>query len=296
MIRVNPNNMPDLLFALSQTLQQQNTELLELSTGRSVNTPSDNPAAAAQIVQNHDQSSQVDSYQQSMSTLSGQFQTADATISSVITELQRALTLGVQAANQGTLNDADRSAIASELQGIQTQLVSLANTTYQGKFIFSGTAQTQPFVVDATVPSGVRYAGNTGVNDVTVGNGYQLQVNLPGSQLFSASGVDMFQSMNDLINSVLTNNGIDAAVTEVRNAFDHISEQRVFYGNNMNQVNSEQTYLNTVKVQLSSQEDTIAGADIATVASNLVQTENARQAALQAIGLRPPTSLFNYLQ
>lgn len=296
MLRVNPNPYPDLLYALSQTLQQQDTELLQLSTGRRVNSPSDDPAAAAQIVLNHAQSAEMDSYNKSIGDINGQFQTADSTLSSVITELQRALTLGVQAANQGTLSDADRSAIASELQGIKSQLVSLANTSYQGDYIFSGTAQAQPFVVDNTVASGVRYAGNTGVNNVTVGAGYQIQVNLPGSQLFTASGADMFQSLADLINSVQTNNGIDSAITEVRSAFDHITQQRVFYGNNMNQASSQQTYLNSYQVQLSSQEDTLAGADISSVASNLVQTETARQAALAAIGRTQGNSLFDYLQ
>jgi len=296
MIRVNPNSMPDLLLDLNQTQQQQNNDLLELSTGRRINQPSDGPAAAAQIVQNHDQASQVDSFNQSLSSINGQFQTADSTLNSVETALQRAITLGVQAANDGTLSDADRGAIASELQGIKTQLVSLANTSYQGRFIFSGTAQTQPFVPDENSPSGVTYAGNTNVNSVTVGNGYQMQTNLPGEQVFNAPNGDMFQSIADLTNAVLTDNGIDSAITEVRGAFDNVTQQRVFYGNNMNQVTSQEAYLNNVKVQLSSQENTIAGADIASVASDLVQTENSRQAALQAVGLRPPTSLFDFLQ
>lgn len=296
MIRVNPNAMPDLLLDLNQTQQQQNNDLLELSTGRRVNQPSDDPAAAAEIVQNHDQASQVDSFNQSLSSINGQFQTADSTLNSVETALQRAITLGVQAANEGTLSDADRGAIASELQGIKTQLVGLANTSYQGRFIFSGTAQTQPFVLDDNSPSGVTYAGNSDVNSVTVGNGYQLQTNVPGEQLFSAPNGDMFQSMTDLINAVQSNNGIDSAITEVRGAFDNVTQQRVFYGNNMDQVTSQETYLNNVQVQLSSQENTIAGADIASVSSDLVQTENSRQAALQAIGLRPPVSLFDFLQ
>lgn len=296
MIRVNPNSMPDLLLDLNQTQQQQNNDLLELATGRRINQPSDGPAAAAEIVQNHDQASQVDSFNQSLSSINGQFQTADSTLNSVETALQRAITLGVQAANDGTLSDADREAIASELQGIKTQLVSLANTSYQGRFIFSGTAQTQPFVLDENSPSGVTYAGNANVNSVTVGNGYQMQTNLPGEQVFNAPNGDMFQSMADLTNAVLTDNGIDSAITEVRGAFDNVTQQRVFYGNNMNQVTSQEAYLNNVKVQLSSQENTIAGADIASVASDLVQTENSRQAALQAVGLRPPTSLFDFLQ
>jgi flagellar hook-associated protein 3 FlgL len=163
-------------------------------------------------------------------------------------------------------------------------------------FLFSGTAQTEPFVVDSSVPSGVRYAGNTGVNNVTVGPGYQIQVNLPGEQLFSASGVNMFQSMTDLIQSVQTDSGIDTAVADVSKAFTYVTTQRVFYGNGMNQVTAQQNFLSSEQVQLSSQENTIVGADIATVASNLVQTENARQAALQAIGKTSPNSLFDFLQ
>jgi flagellar hook-associated protein 3 FlgL len=294
-MRVNPNAMPDMLFALSQTEQQQNNELLQLSTGRRVNQPSDDPAAEAQLIENNADASQVDSFQQSLASINGQFQTADSTLSSMETQLQRAITLGTEAANQGTLSDNDRLAIANELQGIQNQLVSLANTSYQGTFLFSGTAQTQPFVVDSSVPSGVRYAGNTGVNNVTIGADYQIQVNVPGSQLFSASGSDMFQSMTDLIQSVETNTNIDASVSEVSQAYTYLTTQRVFYGNAMNQVSAQQNFLSTESVQLSSQQNTIAGADIATVASNLTQTENARQAALEAVGRTPPTSLFDYL-
>jgi len=295
-MRVNPNSMPDLLNALAQTEQQQNTELLQLSTGRRVNQPSDDPAAEAQLIENKAESAQADSFQQCLSSINGQFQTADSTLSSIETQLQRAITLGTQAANQGTLSDNDRLAIANELQGIQNQLVSLANTSYQGVFLFSGTVQTQPFVVDASVPSGVRYAGNTGLNRVTVGAGYQLQVNLPGSQLFSATGSDVFQSMTDLIQSVQTNSNIGDSVAEVNKAFTYLSTQRVFYGNAMNQVTSQQNFLSSETVELSTQENTIAGADISVVASNLVQTENARQAALQAIGRMPPRSLFDFLQ
>lgn len=295
-MRINPNQTPDLLAALAVTQRQQDTALLQLATGRKVNTPSDDPAAAAQVVTNHDRSSQVDSFQRSMSSVNGQLQTADSTLSSVVTALQRAITLGVQGANQGTLSDADRTAIAEELRGVQSQLLSLANTSFQGRFLFSGTEQTQPFVLDATSASGVRYDGNTGINTVTIGNGYQLQVNLPGSQLFSPAGGDVFQAMQGLINAVTSNTGIDTAVGTVRGAFDSITAQRVFFGNGMNQIEAQQTFLGAQKVQLSSEENALAGADPAAVASQVVNTENARNATLAAIARVSPTTLFDFLK
>src|SRR5271154_3609499 len=257
-IRVNPFPMPDLLAALENLQQQQNTATLELGSGSKINQPSDDPAGAAQQVQIDNASAQNDSYQSSISSITGLFSTADSTISSVISTLQRAITLGVEGAN-GTLSASDRESVAAELRGIQAQLVSLANTSYQGQYIFAGTAQTQPFVLDASAPSGVRYAGNTGTNQVTIGNGYQIQVNLPGSQIFNGTGGDVFQSLSDLITSLQSNSGVGNAVTEVSTALNYVNGQRVFYDNALNQTQAQQTYLSSAKVNLSQQENTVGG-------------------------------------
>ena len=123
-MRVNPNPFPDILAALNQTRQDQETALLQLSSGRRVSQPSDDPAAAAVLIQNRDQSTFNARYLSSLDSLQGQFQTADSTINSVVLALQRAVTLGVEGAN-GTLSDQDRAAITGELQGIQDQLLSL---------------------------------------------------------------------------------------------------------------------------------------------------------------------------
>jgi flagellar hook-associated protein 3 FlgL len=295
-MRVNPYQTPDLLAALASTQQQQNTALQQLSTGRRVNKPSDDPAAAAQVVTNHDLSSQVDSFQQSLSSINDQLQAADSTLSSVVTALSRVITLGVQAGNSATLSDADRTAIADELRGLQGQLLTLANTSFQGRYLFSGTNQTQPFVLDSAFPSGVRYDGNAGSNTVSIGSGYQLQVNLPGSQLFSSPGGDVFQSLNDLITAVTGNSGVPTAVNEVRQALDSVTTQRVFYGNGLDQIETQQNFLGSQKIQLSTQENTIAGADIASAASLVANTETALNATFAAIGRTSQTTLFDFLK
>jgi flagellar hook-associated protein 3 FlgL len=293
-MRVNPNQRADLLANLARSLQQQNTDLLELSSGRRVNTPSDDPASAAQYIENLAQTAQADSFQSAANSINGQLQTADSTLSSVVTALQRAMTLGIEGAN-GTLSDSNRAAITTELQGIQNQLVSLANTSYQGQYIFSGTVQTQPYAADPTAASGVRYDGNNGVNSVTIGTGYPLQVNLPGSQLFSSPSGDVFLAMHDLIAAMTSNTNIQSAVAEVSNAYNFVTAQRVFYGNGMNQITSQNTFLDSQKTQLASQQNTLVAADLASVATDLATTETARTAALTAIGQAPRTSLFDYL-
>ena len=295
-MRVNPDPLPDLLAALNQTKLQTQQATIEISTGRSVNEPSDNPTAAALLVENNDQATFNSGYLQTLDSVQGQLSTADSTLSSVVTSLQRAISIGVEGAN-GTLSDSDRAAIVQELQGIQSQLVSLANTSYQGRFVFAGTkTNTPPFAVDSTASSGVAYAGNAGVNQVSIGTGYHLAVNVPGSQLFSAAGSDVFLSINDLIQALQTNTGIGDAVSAVGAASNYISAQRVFYGNAENQAQSQTTYLNTAKLQISQQQNTLGGADIAVAATNLTQAGIDTQATLAAISKLTQNNLFDYIK
>jgi len=295
-MRINPNPLPDLLSALSQTEKQINTDLAQTASGQTVSVPSDDPAAAAMLVRNAGQTAEADQFLRSVSSITGEMQNADSALNSVVSALQRAISLGVEGAN-GTVSSSDRMALASEVQGIQSQLVSLANLSYQGNFVFAGTAtQTAPYVADSTSPSGVRYVGNSGVNSVTVGNDLTVHTNLPGSQLFSAGGSDVFQALQDLVTNLQSGNDISTAVNEVSAAHEHLNAQRVFYGNAINQLNSQQTYLNSETTQLAQQQNSVGGADLSKVLSDLVNAQTSRQATLQAIGQTQQNNLFNYIK
>jgi flagellar hook-associated protein 3 FlgL len=295
-MRVNPNPLPDLISAIAQTQQQINTDLEQISSGQSINRPSDNPAGAAMLVRNAAKTAETDQFLRSASGLSGEMQNADSALSSMVTILQRAISLGIEGAN-GTSNASDRAAIAAEIQGIQSELVSIANLSYQGNFVFAGTAtQTAPYVVDSTSPSGVRYVGNSGVNTVTVGDHLAVKANLPGSQLFSPGGADVFQAIQDLITNLQSGSNIDAAVSEVSNSYQHINAQRVFYGNAINQLNTQQTFLNNQTTQLAEQANTVGGADLSKVISDLVNAQTARQATLEAVSKTQQTNLFDYIK
>ena len=295
-MRINPYPLPDLLAALNQTELQSQQAQFEIASGRSVNTPSDNPASAALLVENNDQATFTNGYLKSLSAVQGQLSTGDSTLSSVVTSLQRVITLGVEGGN-GTLSDADRAAIANELQDIQSQLIALGNTSYQGRYIFAGTSSgAAPYVVDSTAPSGVRYVGNSGVNQVSIGSGYKLAVNLPGSQILSAPGNDIFLAVNNLIQALQTNSGIPAAVTAVGSASSFLSAQRAFYGNALNQAQAQGTYLNTANVEIAKQQNTLGGADLALEATTLTQTQIDTQATLAAISKLTQNNLFDYIK
>jgi flagellar hook-associated protein 3 FlgL len=297
-MRVNPNPYPDILAAVERTQQQVDTDEQEIASGQSVNVPSDNPAAAAVLVQNADQTAQVDQFQRSIGSVQGEVQSADSTLNSVTTALQQAISLGVEGAN-GTVNATDRLAIATQLQGIQSQLLNLANLSYQGNYVFAGTAnQSAPYVLNSNSPSGVTYQGNTGTNNVTLGNHFTVQTNLPGSALFSAPGNDVFLSIQNLISSLQSGStsAIGTAVTGVGSALSYINEKQVFYGNASNQLTSQQTYLSSEATQLATQANTAGAADLTAVISNLTASQTSVQAALEAVGQTAQLNLFSYLK
>lgn len=280
-IRLNPDLLPSLLASIEQSQQNQTVATQELASGRTVNQLSDDPVAAAQVVQNHNQSGTDSQFLQSLSTLQGRYQVADSALNNVVETLTRAISLGTEGAN-GTLSNADRQAIAQEVQGLLNQSVSLGNTAYQGAFLFAGTNVTnQPFTLNQANNS-VTYNGNASTTSVELSNGVSITANLPGNQLFQNASGNVFSSLQDLYNALTTNGNIAGTVTEVQNALSQVDSQRVFYGNALNQISSSENFLNQDQVNLGQQENSLEGADLAQVATQFAQAQIANQATLNA--------------
>ena len=296
-MRVNSNLVPDILASLQQSQATLNTALQQVSTGKSVTVPSDNPAASADMVQNTIETGEVDQYTQNVSGVLSMVQTADSALSSVVSSLTQAVSLGTEGAN-GTNSAANQQAIAQQVQGILSSVVSQANLSYEGAYVFGGTANTTvPYTASTTSPSGYTYNGNSGVNSVAVGDQLSVQVNLPGSQIFSNSSSDVLGSLSSLVSALQSGNStsIQTATSAVSSALSYVSQQRVFYGNAESQLNSQETYLQQETVSLSTQQTNLVGVDMATAATTLSQAETANSAALAAAAKVLPTTLLNYL-
>jgi flagellar hook-associated protein 3 FlgL len=297
-MRLNPNFAPDILQDLYEAQSQEETALQQLASGQLINMPSDNPAGAAELVQNQALQDQTDQYLQNTSAVEGQLQTADSTLSSVVSSLNQAISLGTQGAN-GTNSPQDLQAIAQQVQGIQNQVLQLANTSYQGNYIFAGTAtNTVPFTLDASAPDGVDYNGNTDTNNVQIANGNSVQTNLPGSQVLQGSGGDVFGALQQLITALQGGNTttIGAATTQLGTALNYLSQQRVFYGNAVDQLNSNQSFLQQEQVNLQSEANAVDGANLAQASTSLAQAQTTQSAALAALAKVIPQNLLEYLQ
>jgi len=297
-MRVNPNFTPDILTELYLSQSQEQTALEQMASGQLINMPSDNPAGAATLVENLAEQNQTDQFLQNTSTVEGLLQTADSTLSSVVDALNQAISLGVQGGSSTATLD-NQQQIAQQVQGIQNQVLQLANTSYQGSYIFAGTATTTvPFTANPSAPDGVTYNGNNNTNMVEIAQGRSVQTNLPGSQLFQGSGGDVMGSLQQLVTALQSGNitSIDNATTQLGTALNYVSQQRVFYGNAVDQLTSNQSFLQQEQVNLQSQENTVDGVNMAQAATNLSQAQVTQNATLAALAKIIPVTLLDYLQ
>jgi flagellar hook-associated protein 3 FlgL len=284
-----------VLNGLQVNSQQQKQALQQVASGQKLNSLSDDPAAAASLVNLRMQSSSNTQYLQNISSLTGSLNVAGSALSSVVEALTVAQTVGVEGTSS-TLNGSNRQALAQQVQGIQQQILGLANTTYDGEYLFSGTATTtQPYVADSSAASGVTYSGNDSSNSVEISEGQAMAVSLPGSQLFSNPTTNVFQSLQDLSNALATNGDISGATAEVQNALTFVSTQQTFYGNSVDRLNNAQTFLTQEQLQLTEAQSNTLDVNMATAVTNLVQAETTQQALVEAGAQISKVNLFNYL-
>jgi flagellar hook-associated protein 3 len=144
------NMVPDAENSMQESEQSLALYLKQISTGLRVNSPSDDPAAAASYTASLAASANVDQYTKNVTALSSQLQTADSALSSIVTSLTSAISLGTEGST-GTSSSSDRRAIATEVAGVLSNVVAQANTTYQGAYVFGGSeTATAPVVQSAT--------------------------------------------------------------------------------------------------------------------------------------------------
>ncbi|MGA2370679.1 MAG: flagellar hook-associated protein FlgL [Candidatus Korobacteraceae bacterium] len=287
-----------VLNALETSDTSEQNALTQLTSGRRVNSDSDDPAAAAQEVNISSRMNNCDQYLRSITSITSELQTADSSLNSVVTALQQAMSLGTEGAN-GTLSEQNRTTIAQQIKGISQEVFSVANLSYNGTYVFAGTATTKPpYLLDPSAPGGVFYQGNGDVNSVEVAQGESVAVNQPGSELFSSPDANVFVALDDLSTALESNSSTDDigdAVTELRSAYDQLTSARTFYGSTVDQIVGTQVFLDSESVQLASQQNSTVGIDMDVAVTDLTNAEESRAATVQAASSMNGTSLMDYL-
>jgi len=241
-MRVDPNYVTNLVGSLDQAQANEQQLTTEMSSGVRVTSLSEDPVAAGENVVLVNQIQRDDSFTTSSTMVTSQLQVADSALGSVVTELTSAISLATSA-NNGTMNSSDVKEVATQLSGILAEVTTLANSNYQGQYIFAGSqSSTAPFSTStSTSPATTTYSGDNDVNYIETPTGQKIQLNVPGDQIFLGSGSNsVFGALNALI-ADYSSGTVDTAqavsdTTALNTALNYVSQQRVTIDNSITQV------------------------------------------------------------
>jgi len=299
-MRVDPHYVSGLVASLNSSTLAEQKLTSELSSGLAVSSLSDNPVAAGQASMLTSTISQDDTFVQTAATAESLMQVADSALGSVVTQLTSALSLAVEG-NSGTESASDLTALSQQLGSIRDQVVALANTSYQGTYIFAGSdGDVQPFAVDtSTTPATTTYYGDTQVGSVTTENGQQIQTGLAGSAVFLAPGADVMTALNNLVADFAGGTVSGTASTDIgvlQTALSNVSQQRLSLDSSLNRLQTASSFAQTDATNRTATVSTLVSADPATVATQLSSAETQNQALMSVIATVEKQSLFDMIQ
>jgi flagellar hook-associated protein 3 FlgL len=155
----------------------------QLSSGRRVLTPADDPAAAALELGIRQEKARSAQYQRNADLGESDLRQQEAELETVHNVVLRVRELALQAGN-ATLSVAERAVIVADIDQATEQLVGLLNSrSASGDYLFAGfSGDTPPFV--ATAAGRVDYAGDEGTRMVEVGAELAVQTRNNGRELF----------------------------------------------------------------------------------------------------------------
>ncbi len=283
-----------LTRSLASNLRNMSRWSNMLATGKKINSPSDDVSGMMKAMDYKVSINELEQYKRNIDEAEAHLSFADTTMSSVANALTRARELTIQASTDTQDTDA-RAAAAEEIAELRDQILSLANSKYRNRYIFSGyKTDTQSF------DAGFNYQGDSGKINVMIDRNATMAINIPGDQIFGSGATSIMGTLDALYNTLTdptkTSADISAFIDDIDNAIDQVSNVRADLGARLNRLDDLKYNLDdrdvTLKTYLSEVEDT----DIAQTVSEISKTEVALQSLRTSGSKILSQSLLDFLE
>ena len=186
-MRISTNQIYDQNIRAIMDNQKSMTDTQEqLSTGKKINRPSDDPVGAASVIRITEQLDNITQYQRNNDLLTNGLEQQETVLTNINSSLNRARTLVVQAGS-GIMTDEDKRAIGVELEQIRNEVLDLMNAQdANGNYIFAGhQAQQQAFTFNpAASGTAITFNGDSGSSNVKLSDSVTVQRSTSGQEIF----------------------------------------------------------------------------------------------------------------
>ena len=284
----------DFTNAVGRLRRQQAQAQAEVSSGKQLLEPSDDPVGAARSTQLRGETQELGAYQDSVGLGTATLGAEDTVLGEVHDMLSRAQEIA-SSMTGGLSTQEARVTASQEVTEIERGLIALGNTTVAGRYVFGGLSTQGPVFTDISAPGftpATAYTGPTTPFSVRTARDESVRITTSGGDVFGSS----LQVLDDLRQTLAAGNDPSATLTPLQNAAADISQERASVGGRLARLQSRDSEisdaLTTTKTLLSGVED----ADLTDTITKLVQVQNSLQATLQAGSTLLQTSILNYLK
>lgn len=308
-----------LIFNRNLSLQtKRNLALSEqLSTGKRINRPSDDPVAAQSLAEFKRQLSRNSQFERNIEYADKQWRQIESDVMEMSDILAEAREIAIRG-NSDTNGDVEREALAEQVKGLTEQMLALANRKLEGQHVYSNYfTDTKPYELDANHPAAdpaVTYLGNAAiqgdfeVKQIEIEEGQFFDTQYDGEELFRGDGgadsVDYFQVLANLENALRTNNVDDDDPASVGQALEdldigttQIQGTIAELGGKTNRIDRARNSLEGQEVLFNQFISLTEDVDVAEVAYEYQKAQLALQATVQsAATLLNQPSLFDFLR
>jgi flagellar hook-associated protein 3 FlgL len=290
----------DLELSFDRLTQTQT----ELSSGKKIQQPSDDPYGMSLIINEQSQLGLIGAYNRNINDGTAWTQASQTAMTNIANIVQRVRELVVGAAN-GTNTQADLSGSASEVKQLIDAVKQEANTNYDGQYIFSGTANVQPY----QTATGDVYQGNTGsAAAITrlIGPNNTIQVNVDLSQVLGSGqsgpgGPDgkLLDTLQSIYNDMSSANITGLSQTDLGNLdtnFNSLTQAQATLGATTDRLQLASSRMQDLQLADTTVLSNTQDADMAQTEINYSTQQAAYQAALRAGANIVQSSLMDFLK
>ena len=285
----------------------------KVSTGKRINAPSDAPVDFSRMARMNNSLSDVKRYSGNVEQAKSELTTVDSVLQQTVSIFQRASEIATQAADP-TKTAANLQSMGEEVNTQITSLLQIANTTYDGHTLFSGTGgPQQAYVATASggsvdangtsLPDTFTYQGSTDSRTIEISQNNSIEVGIPGSDIsstgavFKTSTVDLFDTLRQLRDQLNSGTAPTTTTTQqLQDSQDHVTNVLATVGGRSAVLDTSGKLLSQSETTLTDDVGNVGSLDVAQAVMTLSNKQQAYQAALSATAGLSKNTLIDWLR
>ncbi len=271
--------------ALLAKLQDSATSL------KKITTPSDDPTGTADSMRVRAAQSQTAQFGRNIDDGMGWLSTVDSTLSASTDIMRQVRDLTVQGANDGALSPTAKEAIATALEGLRTDLLGKANTTYLGRTVFAGSS-------DAGVAfrPDLSYTGTGAAVPRRIDTNATVQVDADGAAAYGTGAASAFALVDSIVADLRSGVNVGPRLAAIDTRMTALLNTQAAAGARQNQITAAKDAIVSKTGTLEAQRAGIEDVDVGEIVIKLKQQEVTYQAALAVTARTLQPTLMDFLR